>query len=141
MRRLFIDPASISTGWALFDDKKLVVSGTIAVDKRPKVNMRLHTLEKAYREMLARYHPEEVHIELLVRTVHIHTLWSVGMLVTVCSNFCNNVNADIPISSWQKYTNWKTTKARLKTYKGRVESEDQLAAIGMGLYYVNKDKP
>jgi hypothetical protein len=48
------------------------------------------------------------------------------------------ISADVSISSWQKATSWKTTKDPIKAYKGRVSSEDELAAIGMGTYYTRR---
>jgi hypothetical protein len=50
------------------------------------------------------------------------------------------VDADIPIRSWQKYVDWNGSKKRLASYKKRVESEDELAAIGMGLYWLKGRK-
>jgi hypothetical protein len=46
------------------------------------------------------------------------------------------VAGDIPVQSWQKYVDWNGERKILATYK--VESEDEQAAIGMGLYYTAK---
>jgi len=130
---IYVDPASISTGWALFEDGQLVDSGTIAVDKKLPVFIRLYKIYKEYRKL--RIKADEVHIEQLVRNTHIFTHWSVSVIAL--GLFHNNVqvDADIPIASWQKFVDWKEEKAPLAPYKRRVQSEDELAAIGMGLYH------
>ena len=135
--RLFIDPASISTGWALFSDDKLVISGTVATNKKDNVFARLNYIIKEYKK-LKFTGIDEVHIEQLVRNTHIYTHWSVSVIAMALYNPTRVIAADISISSWQKATSWKTTKDPIKAYKGRVSSEDELAAIGMGTYYTRR---
>lgn len=135
--RLFIDPASISTGWALFSDDKLVRSGTVATDKKNNVFDRLNYIFKEYKK-LKFTNVDEVHIEQLVRNTHIYTHWSVSVIAMALYATDRAIAADVSISSWQKATSWKTTKDPLKAYKGRVSSEDELAAIGMGTYYTRR---
>lgn len=135
--RLFIDPASISTGWALFSDDKLVRSGTVATDKKNNVFDRLNYIFKEYKK-LKFTNVDEVHIEQLVRNTHIYTHWSVSVIAMALYAADRAIAADVSISSWQKATSWKTTKDPLKAYKGRVSSEDELAAIGMGTYYTRR---
>lgn len=135
--RLFIDPASISTGWALFSDDKLVRSGTVATDKKDNVFDRLNYIFKEYKK-LKFTNVDEVHIEQLVRNTHIYTHWSVSVIAMALYATDRAIAADVSISSWQKATSWKTTKDPLKAYKGRVSSEDELAAIGMGTYYTRR---
>jgi len=132
-RILYVDPASISSGWALFEDGKLIDSGTVAVDKKMNVFLRLHHIYKAYKKL--RLSPNEIHIEQLVRNTHIYTHWSVSVIALSMFRRNVQVDADIPISSWQKFTDWKGNKAPLKDYKRWVRSEDELAAIGMGLWH------
>lgn len=132
--RLFIDPASISTGWAIFDGSTYVVSGTIAVDKSVPIFGRLKMICNAYTALNAKFWMiKEVHIEQLVRNTHIHTHWSVGAIGSV---FGGKTKADIPIRGWQKYCEWGDKRTRLVPFKKLVKSTDELAAIGMGLYYV-----
>lgn len=135
--RLFIDPASISTGWALFADDQLLKSGTIATDKKNNVFDRLHKIYREYKKLKFK-DVEEVHIEQLVRNTHIYTHWSVSVIAMALYHPNRTIAADISISSWQKATLWKTTKDPIKAYKGRVSSEDELAAIGMGTYYTRR---
>lgn len=135
--RLFIDPASISTGWALFSDDELIKSGTIATNKKDNVFDRLNYIYKEYRKLKFE-NLTEVHIEQLVRNTHIYTHWSVSVIAMALYVTGRFIAADVSISSWQKETSWKTTKDPLKAYKGRVSSEDELAAIGMGVYYTRR---
>ncbi len=132
-RILYVDPASISTGWALFEDGKLIDSGTVAVDKKLPIFLRLYHIYKAYKRL--RLSPNEIHIEQLVRNTHIYTHWSVSVIALSMFRRNVQVDADIPISSWQKFTDWQGEKAPLKSYRRWVKSEDELAAIGMGLWH------
>lgn len=129
---LYIDPASISSGWALFEGGRLVKSGTVAVDKRDNIFVRLCKIYKGYKKLEK---AEEVHIEQLVRNTHIYTHWSVSVIAIALHHSGCNIFADVPITSWQKHTDWQGEKAPLNSYKGRVSSEDELAAIGMGLWH------
>lgn len=135
--RLFIDPASISTGWALFKDQKYIKSGTIAVSKKDAIFDRLHMIYQEYQK-LTLPKIDEVHIEQLVRNTHIYTHWSVSSIGLALYPICPNIYADVSISAWQKATSWKTTKDPIKAYTGRVSSEDELAAIAMGTYYTGR---
>lgn len=132
-RILYVDPASISTGWALFENGKLQASGTVAVDKKMPVFLRLHHIYKAYKKL--RLSPHEIHIEQLVRNTHIYTHWSVSVIALSMFRRNVQVDADIPISSWQKFAEWKEKQTPLQSYKRRVRSEDELAAIAMGLWH------
>lgn len=130
---LYVDPASISSGWALFENGKLVDSGTVAVDKKLPIFLRLYHIFKAYKRL--RLSPHEIHIEQLVRNTHIYTHWSVSIIAISMFRRNVQVDADIPIASWQKFADWKGKKKPLENYKGWVRSEDELAAIGMGLWH------
>lgn len=135
-RILYVDPASISTGWALFEDGQLKSSGTIIADKRLPIFIRLFQIYKQYRRK--KFDVEEVHIEQLVRNTHIYTHWSVCAIALGVLRSHTKVDADIPIQSWQKATDWKGEQAPLQSYKRRVSSEDELAAIAMGLYHSSR---
>jgi len=135
--RLFIDPASISTGWALFNERKFVASGTIDIDNELPVFKRLSALYRQYKQT-ATIKLDEVHIEQLPRNCHVYTHWSVGVIGSSLADICSDIRADIPIQSWQKFCEWKSKRTPLVSYQGRVKSEDELAAIGMGLYWVDQ---
>jgi len=79
---------------------------------------------------------QEVHIEQLVRNTHIYTHYSVCAAGIAFVSEHVSVDADIPIQSWQAHCEWKGKRAPLEAYKERVSTEDELAAIGMGLWYV-----
>lgn len=132
-RIIYVDPASISSGWALFENGKLTRSGTIAVDKKKNVFLRLYHIHRQYKAL--RIKADELHIEQLVRNTHIYTHWSVSVIAHALFHSNIQVDADIPISSWQKFVDWKEERTALKTYQKRVSSEDELAAIGMGLWH------
>jgi hypothetical protein len=133
--RLFVDPASISSGWALFDDAQFVKSGSVCADVKDTIFRRLKFVYKSYRALRGR--AGEVHIEQLPRRCHIYTHWSVSVIGLALWSFRCGVVADVPVRSWQRFADWHGAKAPLEAYKGRVASEDELAAIGMGLWWVS----
>ncbi|NDG29308.1 hypothetical protein EB118_04295 [bacterium] len=130
---LYVDPASISSGWALFVNGQLQDSGTVLADKKANVFKRLYQIYSGYKKLGIK--ADEVHIEQLVRNTHIFTHWSVSVIALGVFHSGVQVDADIPISSWQKFTEWKEERTPLQIYKRRVGSEDELAAIGMGLWH------
>jgi hypothetical protein len=81
---------------------------------------------------------DEVHIEQLPRMCHIFTHWSVGIIGHALFPHVSSrsIAGDIPVKAWQKATNWKDRKEKWK--EAGCKSEDQLAAICMGEYYVGK---
>lgn len=139
LRRMFIDPASKSTGWVIFEGNKYIESGTICANESDDVFNRLDCISRRYHYLMrAKEELDEVHIEQLVRNTHIYTHWSVGVIGTIMSVHSKTVAGDIPIQSWQKHVDWKDKRRKLKKYGHIVKSEDELAAIGMGLWYVEK---
>lgn len=136
IKRLFIDPASKSAGWALFEGRTLIDHGTILVDGGRNVEHRLADMFRRFQQLGQSLDWEEAHIEQLVRMTHIYTHYSVGVIMAaLCTpNNFKPVRGDVPISSWQKVSGWKTGRALIAGIE--VESEDEAAAISMGIYWV-----
>ncbi len=139
---LFIDPASKSTGWALFDaDGVLKESGTIVAEESSDVFTRLSDLYSQYYQLRVCRKIREVHIEQLVRNTHIYTHWSVGVIGAALRQFTDTeVYADISISSWQKFAEWKGEREPLAADVFEVDSEDELAARAMGRFWFAERK-
>lgn len=108
------------------------------MDKKVSAFTRLSALLTRYQELANLIYPKEVHIELLPRTCHIYTHYSVGVIGLVFAARGSTVAGDIPVKSWQKAVEWEGARTPLAPYKDAVHSEDELAAIGMGLFYVNR---
>lgn len=141
-RQFFVDPASISTGWALYQGKKLIDHGTIRADKSFPVFSRLHVIWAAYRELPLK-NIDSVHIEQLPRMCHHYTHHSVGVIGHALYKFCADIAGDIPVKSWQKFTGWDGKYGDKyatigPTFLHVPASEDERAAIAMGWYMVNK---
>lgn len=155
IRRLFIDPGSISTGYALFEDGRLKLSGTIAAPARKAAFGRLAELSFKYRDLLNQLIadsivPDEVHIERLpiYPRNEQSPLHSVGAIGAVFADYAT-VAADVE-ASWKKAVGWdhrviKTLEDRdklpsgfFKTICALTTSHDEMAAIGQGLYWVNR---
>ena len=119
-------------------DTELIKHGTVAVDKKLPVFERLVLVYQKYYELacqLTKLEIEEVHIEQLPRSCHIYTHYSVAIIGMPFAHKHCSVVGDIPISSWQKHCDWNGEREILKAHK--VSSEDELAAIAMGLWYID----
>jgi hypothetical protein len=140
---MFIDPASTKTGWAIFDDFRLLNSGSISATGND-VFKRLSQIAVEYATEIYPYNYEEIHFEnipvsnrLGKQAVMRPLMYSIGAIGQMLYRDGLKISVDIPVKSWQKYVDWNGERTRLCEYENHVESEDELAAIGMGLWYVN----
>lgn len=133
---MFVDPASISSGWAVFEDKQFIASGSIGAPKKLVAIERLSLMYVEYEAVREKYKPDEVHIEQFGGNPSHLLHWSVGVLGVALKTKTNTVAQDVPVSSWQKFTNWHGDREPLDFYKDKVQTEDELAAIGIGIYWV-----
>jgi Holliday junction resolvasome RuvABC endonuclease subunit len=149
VRALFIDPASWSTGWAYFVNGQYADSGTIAVPKptgktRISAEERIRIIHDEYKELNSDLIIDEVHIEKFGGRPSHMLHWAVGA-IAVAFDYDVSVRQDIPVKSWQKFAGWNSKGKKLKVgkqlkpYLQLVHSEDQLAAIGMGMYWNGRE--
>lgn len=134
--RLFIDPASVSSGWALFKGKALCASGTVLADKKLNVVARLQQVWSEYRHIFKALAIDEVHIEMMPRRVHHYTIWSVGVIALALYPYVatDKIKDDVPVRSWQKHCDWNSIETEWK--ERGYTSEDEMAAIEMGRWYL-----
>ena len=144
IRRIFIDPASISSGWACFDGTDLINHGGIKVDG--DTFARLRTIYQEYERIAEEYQPDEVHIEKF----KIFRTWSyaklIGSVFIIGAAFAGTaqVDNDIHVKQWMSFAGYQKGFAgigRLEQYNDQVETEDQLAAIGMGIWFTSTQAP
>jgi Holliday junction resolvasome RuvABC endonuclease subunit len=139
MKRLFIDPATHSTGWALFNDAQLVLSGTISVEGKD-VWRRLSMLQVKYKNLLEQLGPvEEVHIEKFWRAKMKESLqWAVAAIGLGCVGRAVSIAQDVVVTSWQPKMKYKkgNVPRKYKKLAASVGSEDELEAILMGYYWL-----
>lgn len=137
-RRLFIDPASNSTGYAFFVGATLVQSGNIVVDNKKKPTRpdadKLRDLFEEYHELSIALAPDEVHIEQLNYGTHFKCIWSVGAIMAAFGNG-PVVQQDISPGSWKKHAQWDGHDTTAGPYQGLLE--DERAARCMGDYYLS----
>ena len=132
--RLFIDPASISSGWAYFKGLELVSHGTISTNAKSSIFDRLSSIWVGYRHLDFSGPIQEVHIEKLPRRCHHYTMWSVGVIGHALTRLTLNIKDDVPVKSWQKHANWQRESDVWKRLG--YSSEDEFAAICMGYWYI-----
>lgn len=137
VRRLFVDPASKSTGWALFVGKKLEAHGTVAVIG--KINTRLAMLHIHYRHVIVVQKPKEVHVENFRKNLAIQLHWSVGVIISAAGYEDVEAFQDCWMSSWQRWCGFKKggPYGKLAKFSKNTNSEDELSAVGIGLWWVN----
>lgn len=142
MIRLFIDPAVNKSGWAIFREKRKLASGHYTASG--ETARKLMRIGKYYKQLAYKYEVDEVHIENVMpspnmgRTKKMFPLYySMGVIMARIAELDIPIYIDLQVKSWQKYVDWKGKRKPLKKYK--TNSEDELAALGMALWYVNKD--
>jgi len=138
MRRMFVDPGTNVTGWALFDDDELVDSGTISAMKGPAFR-RLLEIGKAYARLASELQPDQVYFERMNRIVHVSVIWSIGTIgyaikrAHEAAEIMDSTDSQISPSSWKKYD--KETGA-YNIYRPDSGSDDETVAILLGLVYL-----
>lgn len=136
-KALFIDPASISAGWAFFVDGRFVATGTVCARKSDNQFRRLVAIYQGFEKVYERYKPEDVHIEQLNYGVQYACLWSVGVIGFLFASRNVMVAQDIPVTSWQSACNWKSIKEQWIKNQD-FSSEDAFAAYQMGRWFVGE---
>lgn len=111
--------------------------GTVLAPKKDTIFSRLLYIWECYKYLILNHSVDEVHIEKIPRSCHQYTIWSVAIIGTIGSHNSSYVSDDIWISSWQKITSWRGNEKKYQE-KYKTQSEDEAAAICMGLYYLNK---
>ena len=141
MIRLFIDPGSKSMGWAIFEGKELVQSGTVKCKGSDSIDKRLYAMAKSLKKSLEDWDKfDEINVERLNSRTHHFALWSVGMIASVVGNKTEKFREHPSPAQWKKPIglkfNDKGEAVRLvfeKLYPGIVtESDDEMEAILMG---------
>lgn len=149
LRRLFVDPASKSSGWALFEGKRFLASGTFVAASKDGIAPRLKQVYEWYEDMVVQV--DEVHVEDVPRsrTCHIYVHYSIGVILAALAAKAPVFKVDVPVNAWQKFVEWDrenkkdtqgSTEERLQAFKGRAESRDELSAVGMGLWFLSKEE-
>lgn len=136
-RRLFVDPGSKSSGWALFEGSELTDSGTVEADQKEDSFHRLSDMYLAYFELGSEIRPDEVHIENFRKNLAIQLHHSVGAISAALACWSPLVAQDCWMSSWQRwhgYSKKKELPANLAGYK--ISSTDELEAIAIGLWWI-----
>lgn len=140
---LYIDPATYSTGWAVFEGGVLIAHGTIRVDS-PDIGLRLLGLKNQYRDIALQYKPSRVVIEQMNRVVHHSILWAIGAVITGCAEAGVEFpkpagDWQVSPSAWQKTVKWKDSGS-MPEHRQLVKSIDELAAIGIGIHCNTRGK-
>lgn len=156
--RLFIDPGSVSTGYAFFKGMEMLQSGTIKA-RGTKFERMADLYNKYYALMhvaLGNMKPDEVLLETLPVCTNPKIAfnmkpmyYSVGAITAAVQGRCEHIRIiedKLYPSQWQKYIGWDKTKTTalkqphtmhvdVEGYRRRVRSLDELAAIAMGVFY------
>lgn len=140
--RLFVDPASYSTGWALFRGSECRQSGTITADGGD-IGLRLARIARVYWCLYGTAQlpndNTDLYIELIPGTCSYYVQWSVGaILANLCCWRRVKLVGRVAPKAWQKTVDWTGNRMLLSRYK--VGSEDELAAIGMGIHVTSGGK-
>jgi len=140
LRRLFIDPGSISSGWALFQGDLLVKSGTFKQNPKQDAFHRCAQMYLDYFELGDSIQPlDEVHLEQFRKNLAMGLHYAVGTIASAMSLYCDVVKQDCWMATWQRHHGYsKKTEMpiHLDKYTQLVQSTDELEAIAIGLWYL-----
>jgi Holliday junction resolvasome RuvABC endonuclease subunit len=130
--RLFIDPASKSTGWALFSDSGLVHHGSVVAPEGDP-SERLLWLFERYAAIAGLYKPDEVVIERMNFTVAYVVVWSAGVILTAIRKGAPQApQHQMSPATWKKYLDSLGLKRSHVAAMFGCETEDEATAILMG---------
>ena len=152
--RLFIDPGSNSTGWAVVDEesKCILETGTIRAHKNHEVWERLDEIGAGYyvlaNELGSRYDAwgSKVHIERMNRNVNVAVVWSVAAIAVNLMPWGFFIDEQISPTAWQKTVKWNKAHTKKNWVKNKLakryntDSEDEAAAIGLALHWIKTQK-
>ena len=166
LRRMFVDPGSISAGWALAEGVQVLCSGTIDANARADASVRMAEIGRKFQAQAHElqtlgFNWSESCIERIPNACALETHHAVGVIRAALSPY-SKVRFDpllIP-SAWQKYCGWEREIMNKKTARitdirvghglklgsplaphvPLVMSKDELAARGLALFYSSKRK-
>ena len=145
--RLFIDPSCKASGYALFKGKDLIKSGSIIIKTKDHAT-RLNELHWRYQHLFSlrtKIDLKETHIEQFGFKAHRYLINAVGVIMAATAGYSEEVEQDIPVKSWQKYIGFtkggpygEVDKWAKYNDNGKCINEDELSAIGMGMWYMEE---
>lgn len=140
MIRVFVDPASRSAGYAVYDDEKLIESGTLLAVGDDEVE-RMVQLWAGFKKVAERIKPEELYVERMNYQVHYLVQWAVGIVKTVFAIYGGTkVHGDVSPNSWKAFLKREAlTLGGIKAMND-TSSDDEAVAIGLGLWFFDKRK-
>lgn len=141
-KRMFVDPGTNSTGWAMFEGEELIDSGTITATKGQMFD-RILTICNQFKSVSACHRPDEVVFERMNRMVNVAVIWAVGAiglaikLGNPSSVILSESKHQISPSSWKKF---ERLNGVWNTHRQNADSEDEVVAILIGLVYLSNLK-
>ena len=151
MRLLAIDPSSSCTGWAVFEDNKLVISGIIKKKTSNKyVNYEVCHQASMFNKLLDEYEPDAVIMESTAP--YIRASRSASSLIKpnqvigamLYSAFAREINCDLVYpETWKVFYKAKTKedivdKVR-ELFNIDVLTNDESDAIAIGWWWLNAE--
>jgi hypothetical protein len=166
IRRLFVDPGSNSAGWALFEGAELLCSGSVLANPKKSAFARSAEIGRKFQAQALEFQDlglawSESLLERVPNACAVQVHHAVGVIGAALSPYSNvKVEPTLIPSAWQKFCGWdrkvmndkKVAVADVKVGNGlklgspllphleKAASKDELAAIGLGLFYLNRNK-
>ena len=145
IKHIFLDSASHSSGWAVFVDGVYYDSGRYVANPRMRPFVRFVEIASYYRDLGRLMRPTKAFVEFHGRNnMILHFADAV-----IGTAFAETETPEIDWKTckpnlWQKYVKWNGDRGPLKPYIDLCDpadkAEDELSAIGMGVwYYANSE--
>lgn len=111
---LVIDPASVSSGWAIADqDYTIVAHGTVLAPDAP-IATRLWVIQEAFSEILVKNKPNAVILEQVSKNTHHYVNMAVGVIMAECARRNIPVEPKLVPQVWKKFYDIRIPKGANK---------------------------
>lgn len=149
-RILVLDAATGTTGWAIFDDRKLTAYGTFTTMRNWETPARIHQLICWLDKNLQIWQPDAIGIENIQLEGNVNTFQKLANLQGALMEYCISQEYTFELaysSTWRSFIGFKKdqreeikkkTQAWVHMMYGISPTEDEADAIAMGQYFVNE---
>lgn len=122
-RTLALDQASRTTGWAVYDNKTLIISGHFSIPANKIIKDRLNLFVIHLDELVNKYHPEKIYYEGIQYQSNIETYKKLAYIQAMIIYY----SANIPITELSP-SHWRSVikdKHGIKFGRSRIEQKQK----------------
>lgn len=156
-RTLALDQASRTTGWAIYDNKKLIESGHFSIPANKTMQQRLISFVDHFDDLISKYNVEKIYYEGIQYQSNIETYKKLAYIqaMIIYNTACDNIPIlELSPSHWRsiikdrhgikfgrtRVEQKKKAQEFVKDYFNKEVTEDEADAICLGYAGVLEDE-